>query len=26
MARGGHKKQQDDDVERKCIVTGEVTP
>ncbi|MFT5065829.1 MAG: putative RNA-binding protein YlxR (DUF448 family) [Yoonia sp.] len=26
MARGGYKKQQDDDVERKCIVTGEVTP
>ena len=26
MVRGGHKKQQDDDVERKCIVTGEVTP
>ena len=26
MSRGGHKKQQDDDVERKCIVTGEVTP
>ncbi|MCO4847209.1 MAG: RNA-binding protein [Yoonia sp.] len=26
MARGGHKKQHDDDVERKCIVTGEVTP
>ena len=26
MARGGHKKQQDDDVERKCIVTGEVIP
>ena len=26
MARSGHKKQQDDVVERKCIVTGEVTP
>ena len=26
MVRGGHKKQQGDDVERKCIVTGEVTP
>ena len=26
MAGVGNKKQQDDDVERKCIVTGEVTP
>ena len=26
MARGGHKKQQDDDVERMCIVTREVIP
>ena len=26
MARGGHNKEQSDDVERKCIVTGEVQP
>jgi predicted RNA-binding protein YlxR (DUF448 family) len=26
MARGGHNKDKSDDVERKCIVTGEVTP
>jgi len=26
MARGGHNKIKSDDVERKCIVTGEVTP
>ena len=26
MARGGHNKPKTDNVERKCIVTGEVTP
>lgn len=26
MSRGGHSKAQKDDVERKCIVTGEVMP
>ena len=26
MARGGHKKSNPDDAERKCIVTGEVQP
>ncbi len=26
MTRGGHNKPKSDDVERKCIVTGEVTP
>lgn len=26
MARGGHNKPETDNVERKCIVTGEVTP